>query len=259
MSLPTIWSAGRYEAVAERISPIAAEVIDAVDRRTSVRDAALVDLACGTGSAALAAAARGARVIAVDFTKELIAIAAQKAVAAGRSITWLTADASATGLPEQSFDAVVSNMGIIFVEPTAQVTESERLLKTGGRLAFSSWVPDPGNPFFSPIAEVIGPPPDFGILPDQWGQPVTIIARLSDGFTDVDIENGVHTWQFPSLDAAVNFVTRESPMHVAVLANADPAQREPLLAAFEAALRARSDDSGVRFDSPYLVVTARRR
>jgi len=64
MSSPTIWSAGRYESVGERIAPIAAEVVDAADRRAPVRDAALLDLACGTGNAALAAATRGARVTA---------------------------------------------------------------------------------------------------------------------------------------------------------------------------------------------------
>jgi ubiquinone/menaquinone biosynthesis C-methylase UbiE len=117
VSSPTIWSSGRYETVGQRIAPIAAEVVDAVERRLPVRDAVLVDLACGTGNAALVAAARGARVTAVDLTPELIAIGAAKAEAAGRSVAWVTADASDTGLPGASFDAAVSNMGIIFVEP----------------------------------------------------------------------------------------------------------------------------------------------
>ncbi len=205
----------------------------------------------------MAAAVRGARVTAVDITPELITIAAEKA--AGLPITWLTADASATGLPDGSFDAAVSNMGIIFVEPTAQVAELERLLKAGGTLAFSSWVPDPTNPFFTPIVDVLGPPPASGYTPDQWGNAETITARLSDGFVDVTIENDTNTWEFPSLDAAVNFVTNESPMHVTVFGNVDATKREPLRKAFEAAMRAHADDDGVRFDAPYVVVTARRR
>ena len=158
MSSPTIWSSGRYDAVAEHIANIAAEVIDAVERRLPLREAVLVDLACGTGSAALAAAARGARVTAVDITPELIAIGTQRAEVAGRSLMWVTADASDTGLPDRSFDAAVSNMGTIFVEPTGQVTEFARLLKAGGVLAFSSWVHDTANPFFSPILSVLGAP-----------------------------------------------------------------------------------------------------
>ena len=156
MSTPTIWSAGRYEAVADRIAPIAAEVVAAVERRAPIRDVA--DLACGTGTAALAAAAAGARVTAVDVTPELIAIGEEKAARSGHAVTWVTADAADTGLPEGSFDAVVSNMGIIFVEPATQVAEIARLLKPRGVLGFSSWVRDPENPFFSPIVAVLGPP-----------------------------------------------------------------------------------------------------
>jgi SAM-dependent methyltransferase len=254
-----MWSSGRYESVGERIAPIASQVVDAADRRAPVRHTALVDLACGTGSAALAAAARGARVTAVDITPDLIAIAAQKAAASGRAVTWRTADASATGLPDNSFDAIVSNMGIIFVEPTAQVAECERLLKPGGTLAFSSWAPNPANPFFTPIADVLGPPPAAGYTPDQWGDPKTITARLRNGFGGVSIENCMHTWEFATVDSAVNFVTNESPMHVAVFGQLDFATRGRLQAAFEAAMEAHSDDAGVRFDAPYVVVTARRR
>jgi predicted RNA methylase len=70
VSTPTIWSAGRYDAVGERIAPIAAEVVAAAQRRGPFGDVA--DLACGTGNAALAAAAAGARVTAVDVTPELM-------------------------------------------------------------------------------------------------------------------------------------------------------------------------------------------
>jgi ubiquinone/menaquinone biosynthesis C-methylase UbiE len=260
VSSPQIWSSGRYEAVAELIAPIAAEVVAAVERHLRLRDATLVDLACGTGSSALAAAARGARVTAVDITPELVEIGRKKADAAGQAITWLTADASDTGLPARSFDAAASNMGIIFVEPTRQVAEFGRLLKAGGVLAFSSWVPDPGNPFFSPLVEVLGPPPASGFSPDQWGDPSTITARLAADFDDVQIEHRSHTWQFASLDAAQHMVTQESPMHVSVLGNVDAAVRDRLLAAFEAALRGHTDENGgVSFDAPYVVVTARRR
>ncbi|MDT5018269.1 MAG: hypothetical protein QOD39_4429 [Mycobacterium sp.] len=260
MSSPTIWSSGRYEAVAERIADIATEVIDAAERRVPLREAVLVDLACGTGSAALAAAARGARVTAVDITPELIAIGTQRAHVAGRSLTWVTADASDTGLPERSFDAVVSNMGTIFVEPSRQVAEFGRLLKADGVLAFSSWVHDTVNPFFNPILSVLGAPPSSGYSPDQWGDAATTTARLSTDFDDVEIEPAVHTWQFATLEAAMRFLTNESPMHVSVFGNVDQAQHDELVTAFETAMRAHVDADGhVAFDSPYVVVTARRR
>ena len=67
----------------------------------------------------------------------------------------------------------------------------------------------PGHPFFTPIVDVLGPPPASAYTPDQWGDPKTITARLCDGFVDVSIENGMHTWEFAALDSAVNFVTND--------------------------------------------------
>lgn len=260
VSSPTIWSFGRYEAVAERIAPIAAEVIDAVEQRLPVRDAVLVDLACGTGNAALAAATRGAVVTAVDITPELIAIGARHAEAAGRSVTWVTADASDTGLPGRSFDVAVSNMGIIFVEPVSLVVEISRLLKPGAAVGFSSWVHDPANPFFTPIIEVLGPPPASGYSPDQWGEPDTITDRLSADFDDIDIEHGWNTWQFESLATGMHFLTSESPLHVDLFSRVDAEQSQRLRAAFRSALQAYADvDGRVSFEAPYVVVTALRR
>ncbi|EKF24578.1 methyltransferase domain protein [Mycolicibacterium hassiacum DSM 44199] len=257
MSTPSLWSAGRYDAVAEQIAPIAGAVVDAADRRAPLYGAAVVDLACGTGNATLAALARGARVTAVDLTPELIELGRQRVT--GADVTWVTADAAATGLPAESFDAAVSNMGIIFVEPAGQVAELERLLKPGGTLAFSAWVRDPDNPFSAPIAKVFRPPPNPGYTPDQWGDADTVTDRLSAGFTDIRIETHTHTWRFPSLEAVMTFVTTQSPVHVAAFARADATQRDTLRNEFESALSAHCDQHGVQFDSGYVVVTARRR
>jgi SAM-dependent methyltransferase len=260
VSSPRIWSSGRYESVAEHIAPIADEVIDAIEQRLPIRNATLVDLACGTGNAALCAATGGAQVTAVDITPELVAIGARRAQAEGKSITWVTADASDTGLPGRYFDAAVSNMGTIFVEPVTMVAEISRLLKPGGALGFSAWVHDPDNPFFTPIVKVLGPPPASEYSPDQWGEPETITARLAADFDDIGIENGLHTWQFHSLEAGVYFLTHESPLHIDVLSRVDATQREQLLAAFGTALQeCAGDDGRVSYDAPYVVVTARRR
>lgn len=249
------WSVGRYEAVAEFISPIAAEVVAAVPHGPGT---ALVDLACGTGNAALHAAALGARVTGVDLTPELLAIAAAKPN--GDAVEWVAADASATGLPDAAFDTAVSNQGIIFVEPVAMVAELARLLKPVGALAFSTWVRAGDNPFFTPIVEVLGLPEQAPYSPDQWGVPELVHARLDADFADVTFEPGTLTWRFASLADGVRFITDESPMHVSMLANLDDATRHRLVAAFTAALAAHeSSDGAVAFDAPYAVITARRR
>jgi SAM-dependent methyltransferase len=258
MSSPSFWASGRYEAVGERIARIAAGVVDAVDQRTPLRGATLVDLACGTGNAALAAAARGAQVTAVDITPDLLAIGGAKV--GGDAITWLAADASDTGLPDGGYDVAISNMGIIFVEPVHQVRELSRLLKSDGIVGFSAWSRSPDNPFFAPIVDVLGAPPAGGYSPEQWGDRETIGFRLSDDFDDIRFESGVLTWQFESLEAAMYFVTQESPTHVDVFRRVEGPPHDRLVRAFEKAFAGHLDAEGaVAFDSPYVVATARRR
>ena len=263
---PTNWAAGRYQAVAERIAPIAEEVVVAAGRvgpqRGPLTGADIVDLACGTGSAALAAAAAGADVTGVDITPELIDIA--KTRPGGDQVTWVAADATRTGLPDGGFDAVVSNMGIIFVEPTGLVAEVTRLLRPGGVFAFSSWVRDDSdgaeNPFFAPIVEVLGPPPAAAFTPDQWGDRDVVAQRLAAHFDDITVETSDLTWNFASLAAAMEFLEFESPAHVSLFQSLDTPVRDRLRSAFEAALRRHVDTTGtVAFASPYLVTTALRR
>lgn len=260
--LSRLWSSGRYEAVGERIASLAQTVVEAVDARRRLRDASVVDLACGTGSAALFAAGLGATVTAVDITGDLIEIGKRKAEALRHTVTWVTSDAADTGLPEATFDAAVSNMGIIFVDPARQVAEISRLLKPSGLLGFSAWS-RPGewsNPFFEPVIEVLGPPPERDYTPDQWGDRTLIEARLGAEFDEIEIVDDVFTWSFATVDDALTFVTSESPMHVDVFARAGNSHRADLTAAFEAAFGERATEGGmVSFGAPYVVVTAVRR
>lgn len=256
----SIWAAGRYESVSERIAVIAGHTVAAAQRRRPLRGAAVVDLATGTGSAALAAAAHGAVVTGVDLTPELLAIAGDKARSTGHDITWVAADAADTTLPGSSFDAAVSNMGVIFVEPERQVAEISRLLKPTGVLAFSSWVRSVSNPFFDPIVAVLGAPPIKAFTPDQWGDPAIAARRLNADFTDVEIDDRALTWTFDSLDAAQHFLMHESPMHVDVFGRLDGDIRERLAAAFLDALRPHvGDDGAVSYAAPYVVISAIRR
>lgn len=249
----TAWSAGHYPAVAERIAHIAEHVVDTAGRRRPLTGATVLDLACGTGSAALAAAARGAAVTGMDLTAELIALARQRDP--GGSVDWRVGDASDTGLPDASFDAVVSNMGIVFVEPATQVAEIARLLRPGGVLAFSTWVRGAENPLHDPVVAVLGPP-EAAHSPDQWAEPDTVHTRLGGHFDDITIDTGSHTWLFESHAAAMRFVTEESPMHVGLFARAADA-RDALRGAFADALGRHVDGRGaVAFEVPYAVVSA---
>src|SRR5947199_288413 len=71
------WSAGSYERTAAELEPAALTVVDSAELRPGD---VVVDVACGTGNAALLAASRGARVIGVDAASRLLELARERAL-----------------------------------------------------------------------------------------------------------------------------------------------------------------------------------
>jgi ubiquinone/menaquinone biosynthesis C-methylase UbiE len=96
----------------------------------------VLDLACGPGMVARAARARGAVPIGADFSSAMITLAR----AAQPEIRFEEADAEALPFGYGSFDAVVSNFGIHHMpDPVKALSEARRVLRRGGRMAFTTW------------------------------------------------------------------------------------------------------------------------
>jgi len=110
-------------------------LLDAVGAASGVR---LLDVACGPGDAAAAAAERGAEVTGVDFAAAMV----EQASRLHPGIAFRTGDAEALPFDDASFDAVVTNFGVLhFADPDRAIAEAHRVLVPGGRLAFSVWAP----------------------------------------------------------------------------------------------------------------------
>jgi ubiquinone/menaquinone biosynthesis C-methylase UbiE len=98
-------------------------------------DQCVLDVACGTGVLACAAAGRvgsGGSVVGLDPNEEMLALAHGKA----DTIEWRTGRAEAIPFPDESFDAVVSQFGLMFFEsPSGALREMFRVTRPGGHLA----------------------------------------------------------------------------------------------------------------------------
>jgi ubiquinone/menaquinone biosynthesis C-methylase UbiE len=134
----TDWGRGSYELTASQSAPVAPLVIDAAE---PVENLKLLDLACGTGNAALVGARRDARVTGLDGAPRLLEVAAGRAEAEDLRVDWIEGDFHELPFAEDSFDVVTSVFGLIFAERPEQATaEVARILGPNGRLAITTWL-----------------------------------------------------------------------------------------------------------------------
>ena len=183
-----MWALGDYPRVADEIvGPLGATLVDAV--RITASDEVL-DVAAGTGNAAIPAARTGASVTACDLTPELLAVGRRQAGATGVELRWEQADAERLPYPDASYDAVISCVGVMFA-PHHQDSADEllRVCRPGGRIGLLSWTPDG---FVCRMLQTLGPyapPPPPGASPAPlWGDPEHVVTLFGDWVTNVRAE-----------------------------------------------------------------------
>jgi ubiquinone/menaquinone biosynthesis C-methylase UbiE len=157
------------------------------------KGAEVLDVACGSGVAALTAARLGARVTGVDLTPELIARARENAAIMKLEATWHEGDVEQLPVGDAKFDFVVSQFGHIFApRPEVAVREMLRVLKPGGTIAFATWPPELLTGRMLAINGKYAPPPPPGVAPPpQWGDPNVVRERLGAAVRDITFTRGV--------------------------------------------------------------------
>ncbi|MFN8109296.1 MAG: methyltransferase domain-containing protein [Thermoleophilia bacterium] len=134
------WNLGSYEATAERLVAGAARAVERAAPRAGER---VVDVGCGTGNAALLAAARGAAVTGVDPASRLLEVARHRALAQGLRVEFVPGDAAALPLPTGSADVLLSVFAVIFApDPQAAVAEMARVAAPTARAVLTAWIPE---------------------------------------------------------------------------------------------------------------------
>jgi ubiquinone/menaquinone biosynthesis C-methylase UbiE len=164
-----LWASGDYPAVAaELIGELGPELVRACGVKLGDR---VLDVAAGSGNAAIPAAAAGALVTASDLAPELFDAGRRIAAQLGVELEWVEADAEAMPFADNSFDVVMSCVGAMFA-PHHQATADEliRVLRPGGTIGMINWTPEGfiGNLFatIKPYAPPAAPGASAGPL---WG------------------------------------------------------------------------------------------
>jgi SAM-dependent methyltransferase len=190
------WSAGDFAAVGIMIPIVSETLCEFVDLHATED---VLDVATGSGNTALAAARRFTRVTGLDFVPALVERARERAAAERMDITFIEGDAEHLPFPDDSFDVVLSTFGVMFAPDQAQAAaEMVRVLRPGGRIGLSVWVPDgAAGEMFATFAKHVPPPP--GITPPvAWSGE----AHLSTLFPGAKIEMVRRTLRvvMPSVD-----------------------------------------------------------
>ncbi|WP_067177409.1 class I SAM-dependent methyltransferase [Microtetraspora niveoalba] len=180
-----MWALGDYPAVASEIIPdLGATLVQACDVRPGDR---VLDIAAGTGNAAIPAAVAGAQVVACDLTPELLEAGRRSSAEHGVELEWRQADAEALPFADGEFDTVLSCVGIMFApHHQAAADEMLRVCRPGGTIGLINWTPEGFiGQMFAAMKPYASPPPPGTQPPPLWGRPDHVRALFGDRITDV--------------------------------------------------------------------------
>lgn len=184
----SMWASGDYPAVAaDLVWPLGAKLVDAAGVNAGDR---VLDIAAGTGSAAIRAAEQGAVVVASDLVPELFEAGRRNAADAGVELEWVEADAERLPFDDAAFDAAISAIGIMFApHHEAAAGELLRVVRPGGRVGVLSWTPEgfigrmfrAMKPFAAPLPPGAQPAP-------LWGDESHVRELLGDAVDGVEVQ-----------------------------------------------------------------------
>lgn len=220
------WASGDFHAVAARIVVVAERLVDAADLHAGWR---VLDVASGSGNAAIAAARLGCTAVGVDYVPSLLERGRLRAQAEGLTVELRTGDAEALPFPDASFDAVTSVFGSMFApDHERAAAELLRVARPGGKIALASWSPDGFlGDFFRTMAAHV-PPPAGVPSPMNWGAEGYLRGLFGDGIAALEADEQTFTFRFRSPQEFVSFFrTWYGPTHKA-FASLEPSAQEAL-------------------------------
>ncbi|HWA78568.1 MAG TPA: class I SAM-dependent methyltransferase [Polyangiaceae bacterium] len=173
------WASGDFSVIGTTLQLVGETLCESAELEAGMR---VIDVACGNGNAALAAARRFCHVVGLDYVPMVVERARERAAAERLPVDFVVGDAEQLPFPAESFDAALSTFGVMFApdqERTAR--ELSRVVKRGGKIALANWTPEG---FVGRLLVTVGkhvPPPPGVASPAYWGNE----TRLRELFPDV--------------------------------------------------------------------------
>ena len=258
-----MWSSGDYALMVRTfLLPVGERLVDACGIGPDVR---VLDVAAGTGNSSLPAARRGATVTASDLTPALLEAGRQNAESEGLELEWVEADAENLPFEDESFDVVISAIGVMFApNHRAAADELVRVCRPGGTIGLLSWTPDGMlGALFRTMRPFAPPAPPGAQPPPLWGSEEHLRGLLDERVR-------LHTVQRDMLEITAFERPRDYGEHfkayygptIAARANAE---REGRAGEFDDALDAFCDEwhrggtGRARFEKEYLLAVGTKR
>jgi SAM-dependent methyltransferase len=196
------WATGDFNQIARQNVGMAEALCEAVDPHPGER---VLDVACGSGTAALVAERRYCEVTGLDYVPELIEHATARAQANGQAVDFRVGDAQDMPFPDDSFDVVLSVYGVQFAPDQEQAaSELLRVCKPDGKIGLASPIPKGwSGDWFATHAQYVSPPPGMQ-SPLRWGTAEGLDELLGTGTRSIESEQRTALQYYRSVDHAVD-------------------------------------------------------
>jgi len=237
-------------------------LLDAADIRAKL---SILDVGCGPGYVSAAAAERGALPTGIDFSSEMISIARKMFP----KIEFREGDAQDLPFNDASFDRVVANFALLHLaNPERAIAEANRVLKSGGRFAFTTWAKISENPFVRLVDDAIQAHANLDIdLPP--GPPFYLFENEEEfrsaleraGFDGSSMTFKVHRieWNVPSAQFVFDAERNAGVRTAGLLAKQTPEALEKIRSAIEKSVARYAKEDGFAIPKAAYVVAASRK